>query len=154
MTIREQLADELKEAMRAQDRPRRDVIRQVETAISQARSEPGFSGEIDDALYLQVIGSYVKKMDKARKEYADLGERGEEMATKLQYEIDYLGRWLPSKLDETATREVVRAAISELGVAGDDKSAGLVTGHVMKTSEAELDGGLVSRIVREELAGG
>jgi uncharacterized protein len=154
MTIREQLADELKEAMRAQDRPRRDVIRQVETAVSQARSEPGFSGEVDDALYMQVIGSYVKKMDKARKEYVDLGERGEGMATKLQYEIDYLSRWLPSKLDETATRDLVRAAISELGVAGDEKSAGQVTGHVMKTHGEDLDGGLVNRIVREELAGG
>ena len=45
MSIREELASELKDAMRAKDGPRRDVIRQIETEVSVARSEPGFSGK-------------------------------------------------------------------------------------------------------------
>ena len=83
--------------MRAQDGPRRDVIRQVETEVAVARSQPGFEGEVDDELYRQVIGSYVKKMDKARQEYLEIGERGAAMADKLGYEVDYLSRWLPQQ---------------------------------------------------------
>jgi uncharacterized protein YqeY len=152
MTIREELAEELKNAMRAQDGPRRDVIRQVETEVAVARSQPGFEGEVDDELYRSVIASYVKKMDKARDEYLEIGERGAAMAEKLGFEVDYLSRWLPSKLDEKATRDLVSSAITTLGAAGDEKAAGRVIGHLMKTHGKDLDGGLVNRLVREELA--
>jgi uncharacterized protein YqeY len=152
MTIQEQLTAELRDAMKAKDAPRRDVIRQVQTEAATAKSQPDFTGEVDDAFYEKVIASYVKKMDKSREEYSALGERGEEMADKLAFEVEYLSRWLPSKLDEEATRRLVIEAIAGLGVAGDEKAAGRVTGHLMKTHGPDLDGGLVNRLVREELA--
>ncbi len=154
MSIREELASELRDAMRAQDAPRRDVIRQIETEISVARSEPGFSGELDDDLYRRVIGAYVKKMDKTRQEYLDVGERGAAMAAKLGYEVEYLSRWLPQKLDEAQTRDLVKKTIHDLGVAADEKAAGRVTGQLMKEHGKDLDGALVNRLVREELSAG
>jgi uncharacterized protein len=152
MTIQEELTAELRAAMKEKDAPRRDVIRQIQTEVATAKSQPDFKGEVDDALYQRVITSYVKKMEKSRDEYAALGERGEEMADKLAFEVEYLARWLPKKLDEAATRDLVREAIAELGAAGDEKAAGRVTGHLMKTRGGDLDGGLVNRLVREELA--
>lgn len=104
MSIREDLAAELKEALRASDRNRKDVIRAIETEVSRAKAEPGFEGDVNDDLYRTVIGSYVKKMSKAREEYEGLGDQGAEMAGKLRFEIEYLSRWLPQLLDETATR--------------------------------------------------
>lgn len=154
MSIKEELAAELREAMRSRDAPRRDVIRQIETEVAVARSDPDFEGEVDDDLYRQVIGTYVKKMDKARQEYLDVGERGAALAAKLGYEVEYLSRWLPQKLDEEATRQLVRAAIAESGAAGDEKAAGKVTGHIIKSHGQEVDGGLVNRLVREELTSG
>jgi len=152
MTIAEQLSEELKAAMKAQDGPRRDVIRQVQTEVATARSQPDFSGEVDDAFYQKIIASYVKKMDKSRAEYADLGERGAPMAEKLAYEVEYLSQWLPKRLGEDETRALVRSTIEELGVGGDEKAAGRVTGQLMKSHGQDLDGGLVNRLVREELA--
>ncbi len=153
MTIQEQLTAELKDAMRQKDAPRRDAIRQIQTEVATAKSQPDFEGEVDDALYQKVIGSYVKKMEKSRAEYAELGERGQAMAEKLAFEVDYLSQWLPSKLGEDETRRLVVEAIDELGVAGDEKAAGRVTGHLMKASGEDLDGQLVNRLVREELVG-
>jgi uncharacterized protein YqeY len=150
MTIQEQLSAELKDAMKAKDAARRDVIRQVQTEISTAASQPGV-GDVDDALCEKVIGSYVKKMDKSRSEYAGMGERGQAMAEKLAFEVDYLSRWLPKKLGEEETRSLISEAIAELGVAGDEKAAGRVTGHLMKSRAKDLDGGLVNRLVREAL---
>jgi uncharacterized protein YqeY len=149
VTIKEQLAANLKEAMRARDKAQINVIRQIEAEVLVQSKEPSFTGEIDDDLYLATIQSYVKKMKKARQEYEAAGERGVEQAAKLTFEIDYLAPWLPVELDETATRELVRAAIAELGV-DDVKQAGRVMGHIMKGG-ADLDGGLVNRLVREEL---
>jgi hypothetical protein len=150
MSIHDELTIELKAAMRERDKPRINVIRQIETEVSVAKSAPGFSGEADDALYLRTIESYVKKMDKARAEYEAAGERGAENAAKLAYEIDYLDRWLPDKLDEEQTRVLVQEAIANLG-ADDPKMTGRVIGRVMG-SGAEVDGALVSRLVREELS--
>jgi uncharacterized protein len=152
MTIQEELTAELRAAMKEKDAPRRDVIRQIQTEVATAKSQPDFKGEVDDALYQRVIASYVKKMEKSRDEYAALGERGEEMADKLAFEVEYLARWLPQKLDEAATRDLVREAIAELGAGGDEKAAGRVTGHLMNIRGGDLDGGLVNRLVREELA--
>lgn len=152
MSIQEELSAELKDAMKAKDARRRDVIRQVQTEVSTAKSQPDFKGEADDAFYQKVIGSYVKKMDKSRAEYSEMGERGAAMADKLAYEVEYLSKWLPEKLDEDETRELVKAAIEELGVAGDEKAAGRVTGHLMKNRGKDLDGALVNQVVREELS--
>lgn len=152
MTIQEELTAELKDAMRQKDALRRDAIRQIQTEVATARSQPDFEGEVDDALYQRVIGSYVKKMEKSRAEYAEMGERGEAMAEKLAFEVDYLSQWLPSKLGEIETRALVQEAIAELGVAGEEKAAGRVTGHLMNASGEDLDGQLVNRLVREELA--
>jgi uncharacterized protein YqeY len=152
MTIKDELAAELKDAMLSKDAPRRDVIRQIQTEVSVATSDPGFGGGADDDLYEKVIGSYVKKMDKSREEYEGYGERGAAMAAKLGYEVDYLRRWLPQTLDEAATRQLVTDAIADLGVAGDEKSAGRVIGQLMKSHGKDVDGGLVNRLVREELS--
>jgi uncharacterized protein len=150
-TIKEQLSEELKDAMKSKDVDRRDVIRMVESEVSLAKSAAGFKGEVNDDLYRQVIASYSKKMDKARAEYLELGPRGAEMARKLGWEVAYLSRWLPTKLDQESTEALVRKTISELGVAGDPKAAGKVIGQIMKNHKDEVDGGLVNRLVAAAL---
>ena len=150
MSIENELAEELRDALRAKDAPRKNVIRAVQTEAARARSASGFTGETDDAIYQSVIGSFVKKMDKSRREYDDLGERGEQMAAKLAFEVDYLARWLPRTLDEAASLELVKSAIADLG-ATDPKEAGRVVGHIMNSHQGEVDGALVNRLVRSEL---
>jgi uncharacterized protein len=153
MTIAEELDNELKGAMRAKDAARRDVIRQVRSEIGVAKTAAGFDGNADDAFHQAVIASYVKKMQKSLAEYEGLGERGEAMAEKLRFEVEYLSRWLPSKLDEAATRDLVDRTVDELGVAGDPSAAGRVIGTIMAGHKDEVDGALVNRLVRERLAG-
>ncbi len=150
MSIHDELSAELREAIRDGDQRRKDVIRAVETEVSIARSEPGFEGKVDDDLYVRVIVAFVKKMEKARQEYDELGEPGRAHSEKLAYEIDYLARWLPEVLTDDEVRVLVRAAIAELA-ADDPKMVGRVTGYVMKSGTEGLDGAVVSRIVREEL---
>ena len=97
MTIHEQLAANLKDAMRAKDKPQINVIRQIETEVTMERSAPGFTGEVNDDLYRDVIAAYVKKMKKAQGEFEAAGERGAEQAAKLAYEVEYLSAWMPDE---------------------------------------------------------
>ena len=150
MSIREELQEQLKDATRQRDQARLDVIRAVETEVKVAATAKGFEGDLDDALYTRIIASYAKKMTKARAEYEKAGERGEEMAGKLAWEVEYLARWLPQKLDEEATLALVQTTIAELGVT-DPKQTGRVMGVIMKSHGKDVDGGLVNKLVRQEL---
>lgn len=151
MAIVEELNAELADAMRNGDKARRDVVRQIKSELAVAQTAPGFTGDLDNALCIRVIGSYVKKMSKTIGEYRDAGERGAPMVAKLEYEIAYLSRWLPQRLDEDATRRLVEASVAELGVAGDPKAAGRVMGAIMKAHQDQVDGGLLKRLVAEVL---
>lgn len=150
--IEEQLRQELTDALKKKDPARSNVIRAITTEVAKRKSEPGFSGEIDDALFVDVIANFSKKMDKARREYEGYGERGAAQAAKLAFEVDYLARWLPTKLDESTTRSLIEATIAEMGVGSDPSAAGRVMGALMKAHKDDVDGALVNRLVREALA--
>ncbi len=149
MTIQERLAADQTEAMKSKDKPKLNAIRSVQAEISMAKSAPGFSGGVDDDLYVATISTYVKRIDKSRVEYEAMGDAGAQQAAELAFEIDYLTRYLPVKLDETATRSLVERTIADLG-ATSATPVGQVIGAVMKSGE-DLDGALVNRIVREAL---
>lgn len=149
MSIETELNDEQRAAMKARDRRTLDVIRQIQTEVSVAKSAPGFSGPVDDDLYRATIASYVRRMDKARDEFEAVGERGRDQVEKLSFEIEYLSRYLPDQPGEDETRDLVRAGIANLG-ADDPKMTGQVIGAVMRSTPG-LDGALVARLVREEL---
>ena len=152
MSIRDELDDELKDAMRAHDRNRTDVIRQINTEIARAVKARGFEGEADDALYRKTISGYAKKMGKALAEYESYGARGSEVATKLRFEVEYLERWLPKALSESEVAQLVEAAAQELD-ATDMKAMGQVMAH-LKKEHPTLDGALASRLVRARLGSG
>jgi uncharacterized protein len=150
-SIKDQLAADRVSAMKRGDKATVNVVRQVESEVAVAKSEPGFSGEVDDELYRTTIAAYVKKMGKAREEYESFGEAGRTRAEALALEIDYLSQFLPASLSEEQTRSLVEQTIAELG-ADDPKSKGKVIGAVMQSGEG-LDGALVARLVGEALGG-
>ncbi len=150
MLIQEELREDQKKAMRSKDKPTLNAIRSVQAEVAMAKSAPGFRCEVDDDLYSKTIATYVKRISKSRSEYVAMGERGEDHAARLSFEIEYLEDFLPKTLDETATRALVEHTIADLG-ADADTPAGKVIGAVMRSGES-LDGGLVDRLVRELLA--
>ena len=150
MSIKDELTEELKDAMRTHDRNRIDVVRQITTEIARAVTAPGFEGDADDELYRKTIKAYAKKMGKAIAEYESLGERGAEAAAKLRFEVEYLQRWLPKAPSAEELQAIVERAVTELG-ATDMKAMGQVMGHLMKKHPG-LDGAVVNRLVRARLS--
>lgn len=149
MTIDEQLREDQKAAMKAGDKSTLNVVRSIRAEVGTALAAPGFSGEADDELYIGIISTYVKRITKARTEYESLGDAGVERIKSINFELDYLASYLPKKLDEEATRQLVERAVTDLG-ANADTPVGQVVGAVMRSGE-DLDGALVNRLVREAL---
>ena len=147
MTISDDLSAALKEAMKAKDKPKLDAIRQVQTEVAKKKAEKG--EEATDELVLGVISSYVKKMTKAVEEYQSLGDRGTEMAEKIQFEIDFLSQWLPEQLSEEDVEKLVDEVLTELGEV-DMSQMGRIIGAVMAKGDG-IDGSIVSRIVKQKL---
>ena len=148
MALADDLSAALKDAMKAKDKPKLDAIRQIQTEIAKKKSEKG--EEVNDELVLGVISSYVKKMAKAVEEYQSLGDRGQEMAEKIQFEIDFLSTYLPEQLDEEEVEKIVDEALSELGDV-DISQMGRVIGAVMAKGDG-IDGSIVSKIVKDKLS--
>jgi len=147
MALIDDLSTALKEAMKAKDKPKLDAIRQVQTEIAKKKSEKG--EEATDELVLGVISSYVKKMAKAVDEYQSLGDRGAEMAEKIQFEIDFLSQWLPEQLSEEDVEKLVDEVLAELGEV-DMSQMGRIIGAVMSKGDG-IDGSIVSRVVKQKL---
>ncbi len=150
MSIEQDLQAKLTAAMKAKDRATANVIRMLKTKVMERRTAKGFKGEVDDALYIDVIGAYKKSMSKAKAEYEGLGDRGREKAEELQFEIDFCAAYLPKPLGAEEIRQAVREAIAELGAEGP-KMTGRVIGAVMKKHKGRAEAQLVRKIVAEEL---
>ncbi len=148
MALTDDLSSALKDAMKAKDKPKLDAIRQIQTEIAKKKAEKG--EEVNDDLVLGVISSYVKKMIKAVEEYQSLGDRGQEMAEKIQFEIDFLSTYLPEQLSDEEVEKMVDEVLSELGDV-DISQMGRVIGAVMAKGDG-IDGSIVSKIVKDKLS--
>ena len=148
MAVIDDLSNALKEAMKSKDKTKLDAIRQVQTEVAKKKAEKG--EEATDELVLGVISSYVKKMNKAVEEYKSLGDRGTEMASKIQFEIDYLSEWLPEQLSEEEVSKIIDEVLSEMGDV-DMSQMGKIIGAVMAKADG-LDGSVVSKLVREKIS--
>src|SRR3954471_18017760 len=95
MSIEAQLAELLKESMRAKDSRTTDCIRMIKTKHMERRTAAGFKGELDDALWLEVVTAYQKQIKKAREEDAALGEKGATFLPQLDFEIEFCSQFLP-----------------------------------------------------------
>ena len=150
MSIKEQLSERLKAAVRARDLDTANIIRMLNTKVTERTTAKGFSGEVDDKLYLEVIAAYKKSMEKARAQFADAGERGAGHIEELDREIVFCAEFLPKQLGEAEVREIVAAAIAEIGAA-DKKMTGRVMGVVMKGHKGLVDARLVKQLIDEAL---
>ena len=142
MSIETDLRNKLTASMKAKDLKTANVIRMINTKVMEKRTAKGFSGEVDDQLFKDVIAAYKKSLDKALVEYEGMGDKGAEQAADLRFESEFCAQFLPAQLGEDAVRDAVNRAVQEVG-AGNPKMAGRVVGMVMKAHKGQVEAGLV-----------
>lgn len=150
MSIEATLREKLTSAIKARDLRCANTIRMINTKVMERRTAKGFKGEVDDALFVDVIAAYKKTMEKARKEYEGLGDKGAEQIADLDFEIEFCQQFLPQPLGEDEVRAAVAAAVAEVG--SDPKMKGRIVGAVMKAHKGRVEPAMVQRLVAEALA--
>jgi uncharacterized protein YqeY len=150
MALAQALDLTLKTAIKDKDSRTANVVRMLKTKVTERTTAKGFSGQVDDALLVDVISAYRKQLQKALAEYEKVGERGAAQAAELRFEIEFCERYLPKGMDEGALRALVAERLKTLGIS-DAKQAGRVVGDVMKTHKGQVDAADVKRVAEEFL---
>jgi hypothetical protein len=149
MTLEEQLAADLKEAIRSGDETRKLAIRSVKTAITEAKVSGTEARALTDQDILAIIAKQIKQRRDSAAEFAKGGRT--DLVAKEEAEIAVLQPYLPEQLGDEAIRQRAEAVISELGVT-DLKGMGPVMKRLSVELRGRADGQAINRIVRELLS--
>lgn len=146
MSLKEQLNQDMKTAMKGKQTERLSTIRQLRSAIKNKEIE--LRQELDDTTILAVISTLVKQ----RRESAELYRNNDrpELADKEEAELAVLQGYLPAQLSEDELRMLVAEVIAETGAASI-KDIGKVMPVVMTKTKGSAEGRMVNQIVRELL---
>ncbi|MDP6364774.1 MAG: GatB/YqeY domain-containing protein [Nitrospinota bacterium] len=145
--IREQLAEDMKTAMREKAADRLSTIRLMRSEILNKDKEKGDETSGEDILKL--LQSMVKKREEAAEQF-DKGEPSE-LAAKERAEILVVQGYLPAQMDDDAVRLAAKAAIEETGAASI-KEMGKVMGVLSKQLAGQATGARITQIVKELLS--
>lgn len=145
MHPKEQILADIKEAMKAGDKTRRDILRQLSAAFKQSEVDQQKELTADDALKI------LQKEAKRRQEsIADFTKAGRDVSD-IEAELALIESYLPEQLSKEKIAVFVKEAIAEVG-ATSPADMGKVMQAVMSKVQGQADGKVVSQVVREHLA--
>ena len=125
----------------------RDTIRMFLSEVQ--RFEIDNKEEVDDAKALQIINKMIKQRNDSISQFKEGGR--EDLADKEQQEVEILSKYKPDQLSEEDITEKVKSAIEETG-AESMQDIGKVMGVLKSALAGSADMGLVSKIVKDQLA--
>ena len=146
MGLKEQLNEDMKQAMRAKDKNRLSAIRMVRGAVRD--KEINSKVELDDDGVLEVIASQIKKRKDALEQLRQ-SNRDDLVEAEME-QIEILQKFLPAQLSEDEIEAVVTDVIEELG-ATSMRDMGKVMGKLVSQLRGKVDNSVVSQIVRQKL---
>lgn len=149
MSIKEKIAFDLKEAMKAGNIIKRDTLRMVDSMVKNVEIEKMKKEEgLNDEEALEVIGRAVKQRKDSISQY-EAGGRSD-LAEKENKEIEILMEYLPEQMNEEGIRKAIIEVIVQAGAKGKG-DIGKVMGMAMGRLKGKADGSLVKKITEEEL---
>src|SRR3989338_10464472 len=150
MTIQQTIREQMKNAMRAKETLRLEVLRSILAAftnelVAQRRTP---QEELEDPGCILVL----KRLVKQRKDSAEQFEKGgrPELADKEKKELLIIEEFLPKAMSREDIRKIAVAKKAELGIT-DRAGIGKFIGAVMKECKGEADGNDVKAVVEELL---
>tara|TARA_B100001287_G_scaffold38114_2_gene27416 strand:- start:412 stop:861 length:450 start_codon:yes stop_codon:yes gene_type:complete len=149
MSISNQLATDIKNAMLAKDKHRLAALRAVKSAFLLENTKEGSSGEISDDTARQIIGKLLKQRMDAYKIYVD--QNRQDLAKEEITQAKVLEEYLPEQMNEEDLKIQLKKLIDQMG-ASSMADMGKVMGKAMGIYKGKADGSLISKTVKELLA--
>lgn len=146
MSLKAQITDDMKAAMKAGEKDRLATIRLILAALKQKEVDDHV--ELDDAMILQILDKMVKQRRDSIQQYQNAGRP--ELADKEQAEIDIIQTYLPEQLSDDEISAMIDAAIADTG-ASSMKDMGKLMGVLKPKLQGRADMGAVSGLIKARL---
>lgn len=153
MTLKEQITEDMKTAMRAKDSERLGTIRLLQAAMKQKEVDERIT--LDDAAVVTIVDKLIKQRKDSITAFE--GADRQDLADKEKSELLVLQAYLPERLSEQATRDAVNLIVTEvsaeLGRPAGSADMGKVMGVVKTRLAGKADMATISSAVKIALAG-
>lgn len=145
-SLKEQITEAMKNAMRAKEKERLGAIRLIQAEIKRIEVDERI--DVDNDRLLVILDKMVKQRRDSVKQFADAGRQ--ELADKEQAEIDVIQEFLPIQLSEEELTQLVADAVAQTGAASM-QDMGKVMGILKPQVQGRADMGAVSKAVKAHL---
>ena len=148
MSLKDQITEDMKTAMRARDTERLGTIRLLQAAMKQKEVDERVT--LDDAMVIAIVDKLIKQ----RKDSIDAFNKAgrQDLVDIEEAEMKVLQVYLPARLSADEVAAEVKAIVAELGASGPG-DMGKVMGAVKQRLAGKADMGAVSAAVKAALAG-
>ncbi|ETA80173.1 GatB/YqeY domain-containing protein [Youngiibacter fragilis] len=146
MTIKEQLQEDWKQALKSKDKPRAEILSMVKAAILHVEKTDNI--KVEDAKAVEILAREVKMRRDANFEF-EKGNR-QDLVDKNNFEIETILGYLPKQLEEKDIIRLVEDTAKEIG-ASSTKDMGKLMAALKPATTGKADGKLVSSIVKDYL---
>lgn len=148
MSLKDQITEDMKTAMRAKDSARLGTIRLLQAAMKQKEVDERIT--LDDVAVVAIVDKLIKQRKDSIAAFTQAGRQ--DLADKESAELLVLQAYLPARLSPEEITAEVKAIVAELGAAGPG-DMGKVMGAVKARLAGKADMGQVSAAVKAALAG-
>ena len=148
MSLKDQITEDMKTAMRARDSERLGTIRLLQAALKQKEVDERIA--LDDAAVVAIVDKLIKQRKDSIAAFTQAGRQ--DLADKESAEMAVLQAYLPARLSADEIAAEVKAIVAELGAIGP-ADMGKVMGAVKTRLAGKADMGAVSAAVKAALTG-
>jgi len=148
-SLKQQIQEDMKSAMRAKEKQRLGAIRLIMAAIKQREVDERIS--LDDAQVIAVLDKMLKQRRDSLAQYEQAGR--DDLAEQERFEIKLIQEYLPQPLTETELTELIETAITETN-AVSIKELGKVMGYLKPKVQGRADMKAISAQAKQRLVNG
>lgn len=149
MRLKQQIEEDIKQAMRAKDQDSLRALRSIKSMILLAETEKGAQGELSEEAELKLLTKAAKQRRESMEVFEQQGR--DDLAAKERDELEVINRYLPQPLSEEELRAAVEEIVQETGANGM-QDMGKVMGKATQALAGKADGKAISVVVRQILS--
>ena len=146
MTLKTQIQDDVKSAMRARDQKRLTALRLITAAIKQIEVDKRI--EVDDRIVLAILDKMVKQRRESLEQYESAGR--DDLAAQETFELELIAVYLPEALSDEEVAALIKQAVADTG-ASSIRDMGAVMNQLRGELQGRADMKAVSSAVKELL---
>ena len=145
-TLKGQIQEDVKTAMRARDQKRLTALRLITAAIKQVEIDQRI--EMDDKAVLAVLDKMVKQRRDSLEQYENAG--GDDLAAQEKFELELIAVYLPEALSDDELASLIKQVVADTG-ASSIRDMGTVMNKLREQVQGRADMKAVSSAVKEQL---